>query len=180
MEYWNRLPSWLRLGVIGTGLFLAGAALAFGYSYRPLHGALAWQVDQLETRLDERNQEILSLSDELAALRSNESERIEPETLAQVERELEQTKRVLAQAEKDVAYLKTKHRNAEASATKWRKRYEQLLAAAPPEPPQPVASPAPEPMPAAPAPAGRRSQESAESGMLGVGDGAPLDSPPAP
>ena len=46
------LPRWLRHGLIGVGLFLAGAALAFGYSYRPLHGALSWQVDQLEAKLD--------------------------------------------------------------------------------------------------------------------------------
>lgn len=120
------LPRWLRHALIGVGLFLAGAALAFGYSYRPLHGALSWQVDQLEARLDERNRENVRLSDSLAKQKSNEATRIDPDTLAQVERELEQTKRVLNQAEKDLKRADRKRKESATSATKWRKRYEEL------------------------------------------------------
>jgi len=70
-ENFRRLPIWFRHALIGLGLFLAGAILAFGYSYRPLHGALIWQVDQLEERLDERNRENVELSDLLARRMSN-------------------------------------------------------------------------------------------------------------
>ncbi len=125
------LPRWLRHGLIGVGLFLAGAALAFGYSYRPLHGALSWQVDQLEARLDERNRENVRLSDSLAKQKSNQATRIDPDTLAQVERELEQTKRVLNQAEKDLKRAERKRKESATSATKWRKRYEELRDAPP-------------------------------------------------
>jgi hypothetical protein len=125
------LPAWVRHVLIGVGLFLAGAALAFGYSYRPLHGALSWQVEQLEARLDERNRENVRLSDSLATQKSNEATRIDPDTLAQVERELEQTKRVLNQAEKDLKRAVRKRKESAASTKKWRKRYEELRDAPP-------------------------------------------------
>jgi hypothetical protein len=122
----NPLPPWLRHALIGIGLFLAGAVLAFGYSYRPLHGALTWQIDQLESRLDERNRENVQLSDALAKQQSIEGKRIDPETLAQVERELDQTKRVLRQAEKDLKRAERKRKESNASAAVWRKRFEEL------------------------------------------------------
>jgi hypothetical protein len=125
------VPRWLRHALIGVGLFLAGAVLAFGYSYRPLHGAMSWQVEQLEARLDERNSENVRLSDSLAKQKSNEATRIDPDTLAQVERELEQTKRVLNQAEKDLKRAERKRKESTTSATKWRKRYEELRDAPP-------------------------------------------------
>jgi hypothetical protein len=130
-EKFPPLPQWLRHALIGVGLFLAGAVLAFGYSYRPLHGALSWQVEQLEARLDERNRENVRLSDSLAKQKSNEAARIDPDTLAQVERELEQTKRVLNQAEKDLKRAERKRKESATSATKWRKRYEELRDAPP-------------------------------------------------
>lgn len=131
----NSLRIWARQAMIGVGLFVSGAILAFGYSYRPLHGALSWQVDQLESRLDERNRENLQLSDEIARRKSVESSRIDPETLAQVERELEQTKRVLHQAEKDLTRAERRREVADASAEKWQKRFHELE-----ESPTPVAA----------------------------------------
>lgn len=125
-ENFLTVPRWLRHALIGVGLFLAGALLAFGYSYRPLHGALSWQVEQLEARLDERNRENVKLTDSIAKQKSNEATRIDPDTLAQVERELEQTKRVLNQAEKDLKRAERKRKESASSATKWRKRYEKL------------------------------------------------------
>ena len=126
MDEANPLPRLLRQALISFGLFLAGALLAFGYSYRPLHGALSWQVDQLESRLDERNRENVRLSDALAKQNSIEATQIAPETLAQVERELEQTKRVLDQTEKDLKRAERKRKESLASATKWRKSFEEL------------------------------------------------------
>jgi len=128
----NPLPLWARHALIGVGLFLAGALLAFGYSYRPLHGALSWQVDRLESRLDERNRENVQLSDALAKQKTFEATRIDPATLAQVERELEQTKRVLNQAERDLKRTERKRRESVANATKWRKRFEESRDAAMP------------------------------------------------
>lgn len=46
------MPPWLRTALIGACLFMLGGALSFGYSYRPLHGALTWKVDELEERID--------------------------------------------------------------------------------------------------------------------------------
>lgn len=126
MDEANPLQAWLRRGALAVGLFLAGALLAFGYSYRPLHGALSWKVEALEERLDERNRENLRLGDELARLRSLEADRIDPEQLGAVEAELAQTRRALAQAEKDLKRAERKRKDANASASRWRKRYETL------------------------------------------------------
>ena len=122
----KRLPLWVRHSLIGVGLFFAGALLAFGYSYRPLHGALAWQVDQLETRIDERNRENTELRDALVKQEAMESTRIDPDTLAQVKKELVQTKRVLDQAEKDLKRADRKRKESVGSAATWRKRFEDL------------------------------------------------------
>lgn len=183
----NSLPPWLRQALLGAGLFLAGAILAFGYSYRPLHGALSWKVDQLEARLDERNRENVQLSDALARVQSLESTRIDPDTLVQVETELTQTKRVLDQAEKDLKRAERKRKESLASAASWRKRFEALRDAntsvattSPPriESSEPVTTPKPA-APAAPAPslsepgptsALKGSQPSAERGILSASD----------
>jgi hypothetical protein len=190
-ENLRRLPTWFRHALIGLGLFLAGAILAFGYSYRPLHGALMWQVDQLEERLDERNRENVELSDLLARQKSNAATRIDPDTLAQVEKELEQTKRVLNQAEKDLKRAKRKHKESASSASTWRKRFEKLRdasAAVAENAPSPIENPTAgtpllETAPAAPAAPSREaerssasdgSQQPLERGILWSGD------PPGP
>jgi hypothetical protein len=144
MEHEMTLPGWLRQTLIGIGLFIAGAVIAFGYSYRPLHGALNWKVDHLEARLDERNLELQKLNDELSTLRSSEEERVDPETLAQVESELEKTRSALASLEKKHAYAEKKRKEANASARTWRKRFESLQTA--------QSKSAPAPLPAAPVP----------------------------
>jgi len=134
MDGENPLPRWARQLLIGLGLFLAGAVLAFGYSYRPLHGALSWKVDQLETRLDERNRENVELQDRIAVLESKDENRIDPDTLAQVKRELEQTQHVLQKTEKDLERTNRERKQASSSASSWRKRFEDLRDATPPAP----------------------------------------------
>ena len=126
MERWNSLPFLVRQIILGGVAFTIGAVLSFAYSYRPLYGALTWKVDSLEARLDERNFENSKLNDQVAKLRSEESTRVEPETFAQVETELERTKGALAKAEKKVASTDRKRREANKSADRWRKRYESI------------------------------------------------------
>jgi septal ring factor EnvC (AmiA/AmiB activator) len=173
-------PAWLRQILIGLGLFLLGGLISFAYSYRPLHGGLAWQVEELEQRIDARNLENMRLSDELAKLRSSESERVDPESFAEVERDLAKTRTALAQAKKDLDRSERKRKDANASAERWRKRYETLrdeasaaaTAAAAPQPARPseedgLAGPT---LPAAPAP-------DAIHGAVPTGSG---DAAPAP
>ena len=140
------MPPWLRTALIGAGLFLLGGALSFGYSYRPLHGALTWKVDKLEERIDARNLENMKLETEVAKLRSQEGTRVDPDSFNQIERELDKTGTALAQAEKDLKRAERKRRDANASASTWRKRYESLrdqtAEAATKPAPYPVASPA--------------------------------------
>jgi hypothetical protein len=126
MTRWHSLPTFVRHIILGIGLFAGGAAFSFGYSYRPLHGALVWKVDQLETRLDQRNRDDLVLGDELAKLRSQQATRVDPETLAQVERELERTQSALSDAEKKIKRADRRRREANASADRWRDRFEAL------------------------------------------------------
>jgi hypothetical protein len=146
MDDENPLPPWARQILIGIGLFILGAVFAFGYSYRPLHGALSWKVDELETRLDERNREIVQLRDQLAVLESNDESRIDPETLAQVKKELEQTQRVLTKTEKDLDKIDRQRRDASSSASTWRKRFEELRDAPAPVPIPAATRPGPAPI----------------------------------
>jgi len=155
MEESFTLPTWARNALIGAGLFLLGGLIAFGYSYRPLHGALAWKVDQLEARIDERNLENLKLSDEIARLRADESTKVDPDAFAKTETELAKIRTELEQSTKDLARAERKRKDANASASRWRKRYEKLrdetaiaaksaeIEAESPAPPIAQASPAP-------------------------------------
>ncbi|MBW2499193.1 MAG: hypothetical protein JRF61_18075 [Deltaproteobacteria bacterium] len=194
----KELPLWLRQILAGVGLFLLGGLIAFGYSYRPLHGAKNWQIEQLETRLNAVNRENLTLSDELSALRTAEAERVDPATLAQVEQELEKTRSALTRSEKQLERAEKKQRDANSSATRWRQRYEELrdaqdaLAARPrpssaPSTPPASASPG---LPGAPAsalipghsttdtpPAPGASPNAPEGGMLGRDGSSPAALP---
>jgi hypothetical protein len=157
MERWNSLPQIVRHIILGMGVFTLGAAFSFGYSYRPLHGALTFKVDSLEARLDERNREFLRVKDELAKLQNDESTRIEPETLSQIEGELAKTKSALRDAEKNAKRAESKRSDANANADRWRRRYESLRDQERAMPasakPSPVAPPAAVTTPAEPEPA---------------------------
>lgn len=143
------LPAWARRALIGAGLFVLGGLIAFGYSWRPLHGSLTWKVAALEEKLDARNLENLKLSDELARLRSQDAGRVDSAAFEDATKSLEKAESALAQAEKDLARAERKRKGADASARTWRKRYENLRddtrhtpAAASPTP---VSPPGPEP-----------------------------------
>ena len=169
------LPAWARQALIGAGLFVLGGLLAFGYSWRPLHGSLTWKVAALEEKLDARNLENLKLSDELARLRSLEMDRVDPAAFEEARTALRKTEAALAQAEKDLARAERKRKDANASSRTWRKRYETLrdetsqapVPAAPEataQPAAPAAAPPAEPTPPA-------SPSTPEPGILGGGNG---------
>jgi len=177
------LPGWARQVLIGAGLFVLGGLIAFGYSWRPLHGSLTWKVAALEEKLDARNLENLKLSDELARLRSLEAERVDPEAFREAQASLETTETALAQAKKDLARADRKRKDANASARTWRKRYEKLrdetsrapIPAAPaPAPAAAEAAPPTTPPAESPAPA---SPEAPEPAILDGGNG-PNGTPP--
>ena len=143
------LPAWARRALLGAGLFVLGGLIAFGYSWRPLHGSLTWKVAALEEKLDARNLKNLKLSDELARLRSQDAGRVDSAALENATKSLEKAESALAQAEKDLARSERKRKDAGASARTWRKRYEHLRDDTSRSPaaasPTPVSPPGPEP-----------------------------------
>ena len=169
------LPVWARQALIGAGLFVLGGVIAFGYSWRPLHGSLTWKVAALEEKLDARNLENLKLSDELARLRSQEAESVDPEAFEEARTSLQKKEKALAQAEKDLARAERKRKDANASARTWRKRYETLrdeTSRAPvPAAPAPAAPAPAETPPAAPAAPPEASPPSPEPAILDDGSG---------
>lgn len=183
-----KLPGWARQVLIGAGLFVLGGLIAFGYSWRPLHGSLTWKVAALEEKLDARNLENLKLSDELARLRSLEAERVDPEAFREAQASLETTETALAQAKKDLARAERKRKDANASAHTWRKRYEKLRdeASRAPVPAAPAPAPAPAPaeadaVPPSPPPAGSgapASPDTPEPAILGDANGPDGVTPP--
>lgn len=146
MHAFQTWPSWLRQLVAGLGLFLAGGLFAFGYSYRPLHGARVWKIEQLEARLHEVGRENLALADELARLRTSASTRVDPETVDQLESELEQTKTLLGKVERRLETADRKRQQASSEASRWRRRFETLQEEQSATPAAPASAPAPTPV----------------------------------
>lgn len=126
MAAFSSLPSWARQVLAGAGLFVLGGLITFGYSWRPLHGALTWEVAALEKRLDERNLENLKLSDEIARLRSQAGETVDRAELERLEGAFARSESALAQAQKDLARADRERRTAGADAKRWRERFEAL------------------------------------------------------
>lgn len=147
MEFWNALPGWFRQIAIALVCFTVGALGAFGYSYRPLHGALTFKVEALEQRIDQRNRENLALKDEVALLQSGESSCIQPEELEEVKRELGQIHFALGESQAEVERVERNLRDANANANRWRKRFHSIRDAAEPTLP---AAPTPAPQASAP------------------------------
>jgi len=178
------LPPWLRQIGVGLALFVAGGVFAFGYSYHPLHGAERWKIEHLTRRLDEANRENLALGDELARLRTEESSRVDADTLAQVERELEKTRSALGKAEQDLARSERARRDASSNASRWRRRFEELneelkeareaLAAAPTPAPEASAPPPASPLPGRDATDAPRDAQSASEARRGEPAGLDL------
>lgn len=144
MSLWNSLPGILQKSIIGVTCFVAGGLLFMGFSYRPLYGSLAIQVETLEQRIDERNRENLALADEITALQSGETSCIEPEELKEVELELGRVRFALTESGEAVDRVKRNLKDANANADRWRKRFNELQ------------NSAPSTLPAAPAPSARR------------------------
>lgn len=156
-----------RVG-IHVGVFLAGALIAFVYSYAPLHSAKNWKIDYLEERLDASRLQIEDLERNLADVQKKMRTRADPEAFRLLQGELAVTDDTIGDLESKLARSQRRVKDLERSRDSWKAKHseaelkrEALLSEI-----ESINSPAPEVefplLPAAPAPGAEEDTPHAE------------------
>ena len=91
-------------------IFLAGALLAFLYSYIPLHNAKNWKIDYLEERLVAKDNELGELQRKLRQIETDSADKPDSQTFKQLQDELHTTDKTLKGLERQVAALESSAR----------------------------------------------------------------------
>ena len=154
---------WVQLAKrfgISVGLFVAGAILAFVYSYVPLHNAKNWEIGYLEERLEAKDQQLVQLETKVSTLESDVSLRPEAETFKLMQEELATTDKTIKELERRLARSEKRVKELERARTHWKKKFDAAEAAA-------AAAPAPV---AAPAPAASAASDQLQGGVAQGGD----------
>jgi hypothetical protein len=123
----SRTDSLRRLGIrvgIYVGVFLAGAILAFLYSYIPLHNAKNWKIDYLEERLVSKDNEIELLEQRLASLEIDAADKPDGQTFKQVQGELVSADKTVKDLEQQVRQLERQARELEKAGRDWKSKYD--------------------------------------------------------
>ena len=152
----------MRSAGIYAGVFLAGAVMAFAYSYAPLHSAKDWKIGYLEERLRAKNDQIGDFEKKLVQARGEATRRADPEAFRQLQNELARTDATAAELERKLARVRRRAKDLERSRDGWKARHAEAeskleaLAAAGENAPT-AADAAIRALPAAPAPTGGES-----------------------
>lgn len=113
----------IQVGVY-VGVFLAGAILAFLYSYIPLHNAKNWKIDYLEERLVAKDNEVRSLEKQIATFEDDGPDEPDGRTFEQVQVELTSAHTNVKDLERKIAQLEGRTREVERSRNEWKSKYE--------------------------------------------------------
>lgn len=113
----------IQFGVY-AGVFLAGAILAFLYSYIPLHNAKNWKIDYLEERLVAKDTEVGALERKIADLEGDTADKPDAQTFKQVQEELASAHTTVKELERQVAKLEGRTRDVEKSRNDWKSKFE--------------------------------------------------------
>jgi len=117
----------IQVGIY-LGIFLAGAIVAFLYSYIPLHNAKNWKIDYLEERLVAKDNELGELQRKLRQIETDSADKPDSQTFKQLQDELHTTDKTLKDLERQVATLERKARDLEKSRNDWKSKYDRAEA----------------------------------------------------
>jgi septal ring factor EnvC (AmiA/AmiB activator) len=132
----------IQVGIY-AGTFLAGALVAFVYSYAPLHSGKNWEIGYLEERLQAKETTLEKLTQDLARIQSESADKPDGETFKLLQSELATTDKTIKNLERKLDRTERKVKELERSRKNWKAKYAALEAerSAPAEP-APVISPA--------------------------------------
>jgi septal ring factor EnvC (AmiA/AmiB activator) len=147
--------------------FLVGGALAFAYSYAPLHRAKDWQVDYLEDRLEARNEQVRGMETQLEDAEGKLADTPSGEELSALKSQLAEATDLIESRKREIASLKRKLEATSRSRDSWKTKYASALSELENEKSRAAAAVAP-----------RRS--AVEPDPLEIADEAPTPEPPTP
>jgi septal ring factor EnvC (AmiA/AmiB activator) len=166
-----------------AGIFLAGALIAFIYSYAPLHSGKNWEIDYLEERLESKEESLGQATRDLARVQSESADKPDGQTFKLLQEELATTDKTIRNLERKLDRSERRTKELERSRKNWKAKYAALESeqAALSEEPPPVEADSlaglassPDALPASPSPGGS-ALEPGDSARSMSGSAAPVD-----
>ncbi len=109
---------------------LLGGALAFVYSYAPLHRAKDWEIAYLEERLQTRTEQVETLEAELRKAEATVQGQPSNDEVKSLRAQLDESQSLSASLQKQVGDLEQKLTQANRSRDSWKKKHGALVAEA--------------------------------------------------
>ncbi len=137
---WMQLAK--RFGV-AVGLFVAGALMAFVYSYVPLHNAKNWEIEYLTERLEAKDQQLMQVEAKLSTVEADVTGRPDADTFRLMQDELATSDKTIKDLERRLGRSQNRVDELERARTHWKKKFDAAESAASATATAPVAAPAP-------------------------------------
>ena len=103
--------------------FLGGAAVAFAYSYGPLHSGKNWMINYLEERVESKDTRLAEVEGELARVKTDSEGKPDSETFKLLQDELATTDKTIQNLERKLARAERRIKDLERSRSNWKKKH---------------------------------------------------------
>jgi len=119
----SELTSLAKKAGIYLGVFLAGGAIAFVYSYSPIHKAKNWKIHYLEERLESKDIELQELQRELSAVREDSADKPDGQTFKLLQDELVTTDKTVKDLERKLSKAERRVKELAKSRDSWKAKH---------------------------------------------------------
>ena len=122
---WPRVIWQNPLLILAT--FLVGGAIAFAYSYAPLHRAKDWKVAYLDDRLEARNEQVRALETQLERANGQLANSPSGEELSALKSQLAEATDLVDSRKRELNSLKRKLESVSRSHDSWKRKHASAL-----------------------------------------------------
>jgi len=112
----------IKVGIY-VATFIVGAAVAFAYSYGPLHSGKNWMIDYLEQRVESKDVRLAEIEGELARVKADSQGKPDTETFKLLQDELATTDKTIQNLERKLARSERRIKELERSRSNWKKKH---------------------------------------------------------
>ncbi len=118
----------LQYPLLMLTVLLLGAALAFAYSYAPLHRAKDWEISYLQERLASRTQQVEELEEKLRSAESTLEGQPSSDEVSALRAQLDEASGLGDSLQKQVRELERKLERVTRSRDSWKQKHATVVA----------------------------------------------------